>query len=69
MEQTQFLQLNVKKLEMRIDFRTKKKNVPDLITDEKEIVERVSQHKYLGFWIDEELQGSFNTEMASKKCN
>lgn len=58
-----------KKLEMRIDIRTKKKNVPDLITDEKEIVERVSQHTYLDFWIDEGLQGNFNTEMASKKCN
>lgn len=65
-----FLELNVKKTkEMIIDFRNKNKNVPDLITVEEEIVERVKHYKYLGFWIDDELKGSYNTEMVSKKCN
>ena len=65
-----FLELNVKKTkEMIFDFRIKNKTVPDLITIEEESVERVRQYKYLGIVIDDELKGSFNTEMVKKKCN
>lgn len=54
---------------MITDFRTKNINVPDLIAIEEENVERASQYKYLGFFIDNELKGSFTTKMVPKKCN
>lgn len=65
-----FLELNVKKTkEMIFDFRTKNKHVPDLLKIEEENVERVSQSKYLGFMIDDQLKGSVNTDMVARKCN
>lgn len=70
MEQIHFCLLIVKKTkEMIIDFRSKNRNVPDLVTIEDENVERVSHYKYLGFLIDDDLKSSFNTEMMLKKCN
>lgn len=56
-------------MEMIFDFRTKNKHVPDLLKIEEENVERVSQHKYLGFMIDDQLKGSVNTDMVARKCN
>ena len=65
-----FLELNVKKTkEMIFDFRAKNKHVPELLTIEEENVERVNQYKYLGFMIDDQLKGSANTDMVSRKCN
>ena len=65
-----FLELNVKKTkEIIFDFRTNNKHIPDLLIIEEENVERVNQYKYLGFMIDDQLKGSVNTDMVSRKCN
>ena len=65
-----FLKLNVKKTkEMIIDFRTTKRQVPDPIFIDNEPIERVSEYKYLGFIIDDQLKGDANTDMVYKKCN
>lgn len=65
--QSSYLDLNVKKTkEMIFDFR-KKKEVPDSIIINSEPVERVSQYKYLGVIIDDQLSGSQNTDMVYTK--
>ena len=65
-----YLELNVKKTkEMIIDFRKKNISIPDTIKIGDENIERVNQYKYLGYMIDDQLKGSCNTDMVTKKCN
>ena len=65
-----YLELNVKKTkEMIIDFRKKNICIPDTIIIGDENIERVNEYKYLGFMIDNQLKGSCNTDMVTKKCN
>ena len=64
-----YLNLNVKKTkELLIDFRTSNKYVPDQLKIGCEVVERVSEYKYLGIVIDENLRGSLNNHRVYKKC-
>lgn len=46
-----------------------KPHVPYLITTKDKYVERVSQYKYLGFIIDDQLKGGANTDMLYQKHN
>ena len=63
----QYLELNVKKTkEMIIDFRNRR-IVPDRIMIESEYVERVSEYKYLGIVIDDQLKGSVNNQIVYKR--
>ena len=63
-----YLDLNVKKnKEMISDFR-KNRVEPDNIVINSEPVEIVTQYKYIGVIIDNQLSGSENTDMVYKKC-
>ena len=63
-----FLDLNVDKTkEMVIDFRKKTSVVPDLVIDGAK-VERVSEYKYLGTTIDDQLNFTTNVNTIHKKC-
>ena len=65
--QSNYLNLNVKKTkEMIFDFR-KNKCLPENIVINNEPVERVTQYKYLGVVIDNQLTGTQNTDMVYKK--
>ena len=63
-----YLNLNVSKTkELLIDFRKSPSSVPDLVID-GEKVERVSDFKYLGVIVDENLDFKRNTVSIHKKC-
>ena len=67
---TNHLILNVKKTkEMVIDFRTKNRQVPDQLVINNEPIERVTEYKYLGMIIDDQLKGNVNTDKVFKKSN
>ena len=65
----QYLKLNVKKTkEMIFDFRTRNRVIPEKIKVDNETVDRVTEYKYLGVVIDEELKGTANNSLVYKKC-
>ena len=54
---------------MVIDFRIKNKQVSQQLIINNEPIERVSQYKYLGMIIDDQLKGNVNTDKVFKKSN
>ena len=62
------LYLNVMKTkEMLIYFKKNPSTVPDLFIDGVK-VERLSEYKYLGTILDDNLSFSINTNLINKKC-
>ena len=57
----------MKTKEMLIDFRKNPSTVPDLFIDGVK-VERVSEYKYLGTVLDDNLSITINTDLIIKKC-
>ena len=57
----------MKTKEMLIDFRKNPSTVPDLFIDGVK-VERVSEYKYLGTVLDDNLSFVINTDLINKKC-